>query len=31
VTKEKQQEKVLKRLTKAYKSGDERLIKVEEC
>jgi len=30
VTKEKQQEKVLKRLTKAYKSGDERLIKVEE-
>jgi len=30
ITKEKQQEKVLKKLTKAYKSGDERLMKVEE-
>jgi predicted DNA-binding protein YlxM (UPF0122 family) len=30
ITKEKQQAKVLKRLTKAYKSGDERLMKVEE-
>ena len=30
ITKEKQQEKVLKRLTKAYKSGDERLMKVED-
>ncbi len=30
ITKEKQQAKILKRLTKAYKSGDERLMKVEE-
>ena len=30
IIKEKQQEKVLKRLTKAYKSGDDRLMKVEE-
>ena len=30
VSKEKQQEKVLKRLTKAYKSGDERLMRVED-
>jgi len=30
ITKEKQQEKVMKRLTKAYKKGDERLMEVEE-
>jgi len=30
ISKEKQQAKVLKRLTKAYKSGDERLMKVED-
>ena len=30
ITKEKQQAKILKRLTKAYKSGDERLMKVED-
>jgi len=29
VTKEKLQEKIIKRLNKAYKKGDERLIKVE--
>ncbi len=29
ITKEKQQEKVMKRLKKAYKSGDERLMKLE--
>ena len=30
ITKEKQQDKVLKRFRKAYKSGDERLMMVEE-
>ena len=30
ISKEKQQAKILKRLTKAYKSGDDRLMKVEE-
>jgi len=30
ISKEKQQEKVLKKLTKAYKSGDERFMKVED-
>ena len=30
ITKEKQQAKVIKRLTKAYKTGDERLMKIDE-
>ena len=30
VNKEKQQEKIMKRLNKAYKKGDERLMKVED-
>lgn len=30
ITKEKQQQKILKRLKKAYKKGDERLIKLED-